>query len=130
MQAVFQPIKLQIYYRVIFIIWVKLRKLRGKSHIEFRTQCVIMTLAGSNRRERLSLMVLWNSQKLSNLKVHVLNLLLLDLFNHPWKKVTNQLREQLKLYEINQRLKLRPCIPIVLLEPICTGELSELFNLL
>ena len=47
-------------------------------------------------------MVLWNSQKLSNLKVHVLNLLLLDLFNHPWKKVTNQLREQLKLYEINQ----------------------------
>ena len=28
---------------------MKLRKLRGKSHIEFRMQCVIMTLAGSNR---------------------------------------------------------------------------------
>ena len=28
---------------------MKLQKLRGKSHIEFRTQCVIMTLAGSNR---------------------------------------------------------------------------------
>ena len=28
---------------------MKLRKLRGKSHIEFRTQCVIMTLAGGNR---------------------------------------------------------------------------------
>ena len=28
---------------------MKLQKLRGKSHIEFRTQCVIMTLAGGNR---------------------------------------------------------------------------------
>ena len=41
----------------------------GESHIDFRTQSVIMTLAGWGGREGgLSLMILCNSGKLSNLK--------------------------------------------------------------
>ena len=61
----------------------------------------------------LSLMTVWNSEKLSNLKVHVLNLALSYFSKHLWKKVISQLRKKLKVYEINQRLKLSTFIPIV-----------------
>ena len=44
------------------------KRLRGESHIVFRTQCVIMTFVGGG----LSLITFWNSEKLSNLKVHLL----------------------------------------------------------
>ena len=42
---------------------------RGESHIDFRTQCVIMTLAGG----RLLLTTFWKKEKLLNLKVHELS---------------------------------------------------------
>ena len=43
---------------------------RSESHINIRTQCVIMTLAG-DRDGGLPLMTFWNSEKLSNLKVQL-----------------------------------------------------------
>ena len=43
--------------------------LKGESHIDFRTQSVIMTLGSWE----LSLMTFWNSEKLSNLKAHELS---------------------------------------------------------
>ena len=56
-----------------FLSWIKTigsdHHLRGVSHINFRTQCVIMTLADGG----LSLMTFWNSEKLWNFKVHELS---------------------------------------------------------
>ena len=46
--------------------------LRGESHIDFRTQCVIVTRAGGGGGGGELLMTFGNSEKLSNLKVHVL----------------------------------------------------------
>ena len=39
-------------------------------------------------------------------------LLFFYLSNHPWKKIIYQLTKQLKINEINQRLKLRARVPI------------------
>ena len=58
-------------------------------------------------------------------------LLLSYLSSYRWKNVIYQLRKWLKIYKINQRLQLSARVPIaVLLQRICTGELSELFTLL
>ena len=57
-------------------------------------------------------MTFWNSEKLSNLKVDV-NLFLLYLSNHRWKKIIYRLRRWFKTYEINQRLNLWAGVPIV-----------------
>ena len=40
----------------------------GEAHIDFRAQCIIMTLAGGG----LSLMTFQNSEKLTNLKFYIL----------------------------------------------------------
>ena len=73
-------------------------------------------------------------RKLSNLKIDVLNFLLLYLSNHRWKQVIYQLRKYLNIYlkSINQWLKLWTCAPMLsvrlLLQPTRRGELFELFK--
>ena len=46
---------------------------RGESHIDFRTQCVIITVGGVGGRGGLSLMMFWNSEKLWNFEAHKLS---------------------------------------------------------
>ena len=47
--------------------------IRSESHIDFRTESVIMTLGwGGMGRVGISLMALWNSEKWSNFKSHEL----------------------------------------------------------
>ena len=49
--------------------------IRGESHIDFRTQCAIITLAcvGVGLGRGLSIMTFGNSEKLSNFKVDKLS---------------------------------------------------------
>ena len=51
----------------------KLYPLRGESHIDFFTQSVIMTLKAPEGGGRLSLMVFWDLENLSNFKAHELS---------------------------------------------------------
>ena len=46
---------------------------RVESHVDFHTQSIIMTLGSGTGGRGLSLMMLWNSEKLSNFKAHELS---------------------------------------------------------
>ena len=56
------------YPKHYFLCNIRCSNLRGELRINFRTQCVNMTLAGGEGA--LSLVRFWSSQKLSNFKVH------------------------------------------------------------
>ena len=51
-----------------FLLRLEVLYLRNESHIDFRTQSVIMTLGGGE----VSLMTFWNPKKLSSFKAHEL----------------------------------------------------------
>ena len=61
---------------------------RGVSHIDFRTQCVIMILAGGV--EGLLLMTFWKSENLSKFKVHELTFTTKFVFYTPSVEVKYQ----------------------------------------
>ena len=64
----------------------------------------------NDTRGGLSLMKFWNSEKLSNFKVHVLWFTSLNLYNPRWKKIIYQISQ--KNYENNLKLKFCALVPI------------------
>ena len=85
----------------------------GESHICFRTQCVIMTLGGRGRGGGLSLMTFWNSEKLSNFKVHKLSWTVNELCTYLIiyeKKSSNIYKISKKLAKLNSLIEKKLCI--------------------
>ena len=80
-------------------------KFRGESHIDFRTQSVIMTQGVGV----LSLMTYWNLEKLSNFKVHEL----------PWMSMNLQCSSIFTIFFIKTKLHLQKAVLKASLFEIC-----------